>query len=74
MKVKELFEVINPFTDLEIVVYDYRADRSYTYTWLLGIDYMQQCVEKFGDKVIMTGSVVVGETIDEEPFLHLVVE
>lgn len=74
MKVKELFELITPASDPEIVVYDYKTNETVTYNWLLGNDYMQQCVERFGDRVIMKGSAVFGENISEEPFLHFVVE
>lgn len=75
MKVKELLDIIHPLCDPEIVIYDTTTDRESTYNTIVdGCDYKKEVFWDFGERTVLSRSVVVGEHNDETPFLHFAVE
>lgn len=73
MKVKELLSLISSLVKPEVNVYDVKADKDFTYDFAVSAD-VQDCLDQFGERVVMKNSLVFGEHNDETPFFHFVVE
>lgn len=73
MKVKELLNVIDPLTTLTINVYDYYVGTEFAYTQRdMGKDYVQKCIDEYGERLIKDKSVVFGENTHGELYIYLI--
>ena len=50
MTVKDLFEHISDFMDVDIIVYDIVHDQEHIFSWGAGSDYRENCMDVFGER------------------------